>query len=846
MVMLEQSEIVNRIEFAKHVANSRGELPTGSINSRSLSERVSIVGGVAVIPLQGVIWPSANFFTRYYGDTACSELATAVQNAAGDTRIKSIYLQADTPGGSVLMLEETAQIIQGLRDRKPLETVVQGLLASAGYYLGSATSKIHASPSSSVGSLGTIYHHSDYSEYFADFGVKVTPITYGKHKADGSPYKPLDAQGRKTLQDWVNSFGEQFMDAVARQRGVSRETVLQKFGQGKVFIAAQALELGLIDSVATLDRLIGANQTPESESETSSAVAPAQTVPSQPAGTTQIQVPVGSKPQATTAKPTPGAKEETPMKLKALLYALELIDSQEASEETCSAAIKAFCKARGVDVPTGDGSENEIISLLTSANATTSANVLEAHKREQGEARQMTADQLLSMRSEVIDAAALINAGRPDPVISLDAINQAADAYVKGDKDLAAIQADWKKALAEDPDSKPAAVRVTGHGSDTFVADATSMLLCKAGYGTAEDKKKDVSQIRGLGLLEIADTFASLHGRPLSGTSREEKALAALSSPGVTTIGSMFASGGASYNRPGDFSGFMSNLAGKVLDQAIPLARVTYDRWTARIMDVPDFKPKTILGAGSFDELDRIMDDEKVKQLQFSEELKGWIQADRYSNKVGLTPVMVKDDDIDGFVQQLMSLMFAHDNTLNQLCLQLLTANVVLPDGLPIFDPGHGNLVNPGGQPSKDQARFMRIAHRNQRGIGTTKRINSRPELVLVGNENEDFAKQTYYSMERLNETKSPEVDGEINVHRGSVREVIVEPDLDDYSKTQWYTFDDPRRFRVIAHCFQTDYGRGGRRTSWFDNETETRWVKLEGRFGAAAAGHRGSCRNGS
>jgi hypothetical protein len=49
---------------------------------------------------------------------------------------------------------------------------------------------------------------------------------------------------------------------------------------------------------------------------------------------------------------------------------------------------------------------------------------------------------------------------------------------------------------------------------------------------------------------------------------------------------------------------------------------------------------------------------------------------------------------------------------------------------------------------------------------------------------------------------------------------------------------------RVICHVFQTGYGRGGRRTSWFDPDAETRWFRLEGRFAAFAASHRGCCRN--
>ncbi|MHB8973582.1 MAG: signal peptide peptidase SppA [Pirellulaceae bacterium] len=215
--------------------------------------KMQIVAGTAVIPLTGILQPKSNVITRYYGGTATMQVEQDCQRALADSQVKAIVLLVDSPGGSALGNEEVSRTIMAARGRKPITAFVRGMAASAAYYLASAADKIVASPSSTIGSIGTVLVHAEESKYDDRVGLKFTPIFHGQHKADGNPYEPLSEQSRQSLQRYVDGYGAQFVEAVARHRGIAAKDVTARFGQGQVFLADEALRLGMIDSVGTLE-----------------------------------------------------------------------------------------------------------------------------------------------------------------------------------------------------------------------------------------------------------------------------------------------------------------------------------------------------------------------------------------------------------------------------------------------------------------------------------------------------------------------------------------------------------------------------------------------------------------
>jgi signal peptide peptidase SppA len=803
--------------------------------------QMQIAGGVAMIPIVGVLQPKANAVSRYYGGTATSQVEADFRRALSDSQVRAIVLLIDSPGGSAMGNEEVARTIYEARGTKPVTAFVRGMAASAAYYLASAADKIIASPSSLVGSIGTILLHTDAAKFYADWGIKVTPITQGKHKADGNQFEPLSDQSRATLQEFVDAHGDMFVNAVARHRSVTPKEVREQFGQGKVFLADEALRRGMIDAIGSLEDAIpkaAATQFPQSAN-----VQPIQVAACAEHVSPQVASSFDS--EAATSAGTTNRSTIMWKKIKAALFAMGLTDSAEASDDVCKAVLAGYFRGTVPD------SEEKILAALTSgtaqaatpqapaapaAAAAPATNVQAAHDRELAEARADAIARDRERREQIQASGRLLNVSAEDIT-----------AACNSDQTYHQVLEAWhKKLAAREQPVNVGSVNVRGEGADRFAVDAVDALLMRYNYKpTSATPSQESQQMRSAPLMYFAQQCLQLAGRRVNQfADPEDIAAAAMQMSGMERV--TVSASGSAYSRPGDFPNILSNLAGKVLDQAIEIAEPTYPVWTARLPDLADFKPKTIIGLGHFDELDEILDDEDPKSLDFDEEAAGWIQAGRYGNKVGLTPVMVANDDLDAFTQGLQSLAMAHEHTINRLCIALIAGNVTLLDGNALFDSSnHGNIVasGGGGAPSTTQANKMRLLHRRQTGIGGKGKVRTPPRIALVPTAHEEAALQTFLVFSQLNESKLPVTDATINTFRGLIQPV-VEPDLEDYSTAYWYTFADPRIRRVIVHAFQRGYGRGGKRTTWFDPARKTTYVDLEGRFAAAACGHRGACRN--
>ena len=209
--------------------------------------------GVAVLPIEGVIAPKANLFTRVSGGASAQMLAQQVNSAAVDPRVKALVLQIDSPGGSVFGTPELAQAVREAAGSKPVVAVSDGQLCSAAYWIGSAANAVYVTgPTVQVGSIGIVATH-DYSPRAG--ATRRTEITAGKYKRIASAEQPLSAEGRDYLQAQVDHLYSVFVDAVAESRGVSTDDVLQHMADGRVFIGQQAIDAGLVDGVSTVDAL---------------------------------------------------------------------------------------------------------------------------------------------------------------------------------------------------------------------------------------------------------------------------------------------------------------------------------------------------------------------------------------------------------------------------------------------------------------------------------------------------------------------------------------------------------------------------------------------------------------
>lgn len=210
-------------------------------------------GGVAVLPIEGVIAPKANLFTRISGGASAQLLTQQVESAIADPRVRALVLAIDSPGGSVFGSPELAAAVRELSSVKPIVAVSDGQMASAAYWIGSAANAVYISgPTVQVGSIGVVATHN-FNPRMAE---GTTEITAGKYKRIATSNAPLSTEGREYMQAQVDHLYTVFIDAVAAHRDTDADTVLEHMADGRVFIGQQAIDRGLVDGVSTVDAMV--------------------------------------------------------------------------------------------------------------------------------------------------------------------------------------------------------------------------------------------------------------------------------------------------------------------------------------------------------------------------------------------------------------------------------------------------------------------------------------------------------------------------------------------------------------------------------------------------------------
>lgn len=240
-------ESLGRLPVASEPVVRRGDDDEGDVDGDLYSVDQD---GTAHLSISGPMLKRAPAWLKYYGIAAAdmTALRAAVVAADADPQVKRIRLSIDTPGGQVSGTDELAQAVRDAR--KPVHAHVEGMMASAGTWVGTAADFVSASPLSQVGSIGVYAVAYDWSKAIEEAGIKAHLISSGGVKGQGSVGVPISADALKAWQANIDAIAGKFIDAVAGQRRMDRAD-LAKLATGHTWLADEAKALGLIDIVTT-------------------------------------------------------------------------------------------------------------------------------------------------------------------------------------------------------------------------------------------------------------------------------------------------------------------------------------------------------------------------------------------------------------------------------------------------------------------------------------------------------------------------------------------------------------------------------------------------------------------
>jgi signal peptide peptidase SppA len=220
-------------------ASLRGLVDRGGFLPKQAAESqlLSIEDGIGVVAIEGPILRKPDLFARiFFGATSSEDIGEALREAGERDDIKAVFLNIDSPGGTVAGTPELAAAVKALNGSKPVYAFSSGLMCSAAYWIASQARAIYATPSAQVGSIGVVQAVIDNSAALDKAGIKVEVFSVGKYKAMGAPGTPLTDDQRELIQSNLAEIAAEFHDAVlSRGRAIPAEAM-----EGQTFSGKQA------------------------------------------------------------------------------------------------------------------------------------------------------------------------------------------------------------------------------------------------------------------------------------------------------------------------------------------------------------------------------------------------------------------------------------------------------------------------------------------------------------------------------------------------------------------------------------------------------------------------------
>jgi protease-4 len=262
------ASFINRqTEFTPEILNPQTAFAVDvkDINGAKYSNNEGFKGApqnsVAVISVKGVLMKE----DMVCGPAGTATLGRVIQQAYNNPNISAIVLHIDSPGGTVDGTEALANIIRNTQ--KPVVAYVDGLMASAALWIGSAANEIIASTDTDeIGSVGVIMRFADWQPHWEKKGVKFHTVAASTSPEKNKAFDELrEGKYDAYVKEVLDPIDKKFMDVI-KERFPNCE---DKHLTGKVFFARDIMGV-FVNSIGTLgDAVTRAYQLSNPEEENS-------------------------------------------------------------------------------------------------------------------------------------------------------------------------------------------------------------------------------------------------------------------------------------------------------------------------------------------------------------------------------------------------------------------------------------------------------------------------------------------------------------------------------------------------------------------------------------------------
>ena len=211
---------------------------------------------VILFPLEGSIQAgSRQEKSPRSGTIEAYPIREALREISEDKSIRGVLFLVNSPGGSALHSEILYREIKALQENKLIFSYILDVGASGGYYISLGAKEIHTTPFSILGSIGAIALRPNLKKTLENFGVTTDVVGDYSGREAFSLFSPLRGETKQFFQKEIQRVEDQFYTRVMENRKKTRKE-MESIGQGKVYSGKKSLELGLVDSITTINQIL--------------------------------------------------------------------------------------------------------------------------------------------------------------------------------------------------------------------------------------------------------------------------------------------------------------------------------------------------------------------------------------------------------------------------------------------------------------------------------------------------------------------------------------------------------------------------------------------------------------